>query len=83
MKQELKLGPPSITVEYPHNLDGRKPYRPNFVQLLQDIQYKNTVNSKEASKRFSMWQDVQYKNTIRFYILLGGLVVNAVLQYWF
>ena len=43
MKQELRLGPPTIAVEYPHNLDGRKPYRPNFVELLQTAQYKQTV----------------------------------------
>ena len=43
MKQELRLGPPTMSVEYPHNLDGRKPYRPNFVELLQTAQYKQTV----------------------------------------
>jgi len=76
MKQELRLGPPSITVEYPHNLDGRKPYRPNFVDLLADIKYKVNLATEIAQERADT-------NKVRFYILLGAMGINAILQYWF
>ena len=78
MKAELRLGPPSIEIEYPHNLDGRKPYRPNFVELLQTAQDKETVRAEKETVRDLRETARDRTHTIRFWILLGAIVGNIV-----
>jgi len=78
MKAELRLGPPSIEVEYPHNLDGRKPYRPNFVELLQTAQAKETTRADKETLRDLRETARARTQTIRFWVLLGAIGVDII-----
>ena len=78
MKAELRLGPPTIEIEYPHNLDGRKPYRPNFVELLENAQYNEKVRAELETVREQEEILRDRTQTIRFWIVLGAIGLDIV-----